>query len=100
MNGQKASPAELLTVPSDRLLDAALDWVVGAVTQQALGLGDVGVRDRHVARLQRQLLDPRLFAERGGDQADELLELNGARVAKVDDLERAAFGRRRLELER
>src|SRR5262245_36259514 len=74
-------------VPLDELLDAALDGRGGLVAQLVAGAVDRGEGHRDVAGLERQVLDARRLAQRGGDQLQDVAHLDGVRVAQVVDLE-------------
>src|SRR5689334_9053953 len=70
-------------VPGDEAGQALVDGRGRGEAEIALGLGDVGIGRRHVARLHRLELDDGLAAERLLQERDEALQLLAAMIAEV-----------------
>ena len=75
--------------PFHKQRNALLRFHLGPVTQLGLRLGNVRIRDRHVARLQGLTVNHRLFADRVFNQFNQPVQPDGLGFAEVKNLKEA-----------
>ncbi len=80
-------PGSTVNYPFHIFLHAVSKWYGGCVVKDTASLGDIGIGERHVAGLVRQVIDLRLPAGDFLDAGNELSQRVGGRAAEVDDFE-------------